>query len=850
MSVRLLCVNGNVTIRPNNLEPLVGFLTLLQDIQADTTVISWLPADALNAVEREIYKKIDTRTRVSPEASARSDGVALVTSPLSLFSSLDHLIYVPIPSLKGFYVEGEFTVNSKGGAVLITRVEVALVGGEDSDIPAFWFDSEDGIRPPNPEAVVKLLNGWMAAIDLQLVQSSDTPNLYATKPLGERQAAIPLPYRAPELRNRQGRVNASNSTTSGSSSSSGGLVVPFSGDQPARAPSPNTDRALRSLAVGLGNLGLSVVRDVAGAGAANRVQEAGWGILERFSKVSQFGKARAGELISHPQFAPLLPLVPPNIRQSILSSRETSTMIEEYQNAGDYLAKVASEFRRDVLGVSPSNAPRLKGPIDTSCDYENLAIGLSHGREELAVSADRWLLLYDNTGRLLIDPMTLREMIYNAGLEDDVRPVVWMYMLGVYPWASTEKERNEIMELKRAEYEAMKREWTIILNDVDKEDVANGVPPGQINSNAQAGDEREDGDVLSKLKERRYRIEKDVVRTDRTEAFFQEPKSPSSPVSADGEEGAVPSGSQSPPALSPTALRKTHAGDKNANLLLLRDVLITYTVYNFELGYVQGMNDLLAPILAVTRDEVQAFCCFAGFMNRGVQFNFYRDQSGMRAQLRRLELLLKFIDPYLYHHLVDTDSINLFCCFRWILVWFKREFDFGDTFRLWETIWACPYTKHYHLIVAFAIINEHRRSLITSCKAFDETLKYINDLSGKIPVEPTLERAAVLWQVFFHKMSIVMMDRLGIDVHSNSKVSPLSPDNTLDVNASSSQQAAGGYGTWGPTQHPNSPPKQTAPVGPGKARMLSKPVNKEDELSDEELFELMSLLETEGSRLP
>ena len=42
--------------------------------------------------------------------------------------------------------------------------------------------------------------------------------------------------------------------------------------------------------------------------------------------------------------------------------------------------------------------------------------------------------------------------------------------------------------------------------------------------------------------------------------------------------------SSSPPPLSPTALRKTHAGDKNENLVLLRNILITYTVYNFELG--------------------------------------------------------------------------------------------------------------------------------------------------------------------------------------------------------------------------------------------------------------------------
>jgi hypothetical protein len=42
-------------------------------------------------------------------------------------------------------------------------------------------------------------------------------------------------------------------------------------------------------------------------------------------------------------------------------------------------------------------------------------------------------------------------------------------------------------------------------------------------------------------------------------------------------------------------------------------------MYNFDLGYVQGMSDLLSPILMIMNsDEVESFWCFVGFMNRVV----------------------------------------------------------------------------------------------------------------------------------------------------------------------------------------------------------------------------------------
>jgi hypothetical protein len=55
--------------------------------------------------------------------------------------------------------------------------------------------------------------------------------------------------------------------------------------------------------------------------------------------------------------------------------------------------------------------------------------------------------------------------------------------------------------------------------------------------------------------------------------------------------------------------------------MLLSDILMTYVMYNFDLGYVQGMSDLLSPILCVMTHEVDAFWCFVGFMDKVVTYN-------------------------------------------------------------------------------------------------------------------------------------------------------------------------------------------------------------------------------------
>lgn len=82
---------------------------------------------------------------------------------------------------------------------------------------------------------------------------------------------------------------------------------------------------------------------------------------------------------------------------------------------------------------------------------------------------------------------------------------------------------------------------------------------------------------------------------------------------------------------------------------------MTYHIYSPNLGYVQGMSDLLSPIYVVyDADESESFWAFCGWM-KVMEVNFLRDQSGMKHKLTTLQQLINVMDPQLYKKLGESD---------------------------------------------------------------------------------------------------------------------------------------------------------------------------------------------------
>jgi len=275
----------------------------------------------------------------------------------------------------------------------------------------------------------------------------------------------------------------------------------------------------------------------------------------------------------------------------------------------------------------------------------------------------------------------LLDKIFRGGCDDVIRSEVWKYLLGYYQWHQPTQIRDTNKKARVEEYFRMKLQWKSMSED---------------QQNRFAG-----------FRERKSQIEKDIGRTDRSHPHY--------------------------------------VGDNNPNVSLLQDILMTYVMYNFDLGYVQGMSDLLSPILFVMKNEVDAFWCFVGFMDR-VASNFEFDQGGMKRQLDNLTAILKHIDPALYNYLESKESGNLYFCFRWLLIWFKREFSYSDTMRLWEVLWTKNPCKNFHLLFCAALLDTEKSAIVENKYGFTEILKHINDMSHRIDLDKTLAKAQGIYE--------------------------------------------------------------------------------------------------------
>nr|GLL20014.1 GTPase-activating protein gyp7-like isoform X2 [Ipomoea trifida] len=182
-------------------------------------------------------------------------------------------------------------------------------------------------------------------------------------------------------------------------------------------------------------------------------------------------------------------------------------------------------------------------------------------------------------------------------------------------------------------------------------------------------------------------------------------------------------------------------------------ILEAYALYDPEIGYCQGMSDLLSPIISVITEDYEAFWCFVGFMKKA-RHNFRLDEVGIRRQLNVVSKIIKYKDSHLYRHLEKLQAEDCFFVYRMVVVLFRRELTFDQTIILWEVMWAdqaairarigksgwskirlrAPPTEDLLLYAIAASVLQRKKQIIEKHSSMEEILRECNNMAGNLDV--------------------------------------------------------------------------------------------------------------------
>uniref|UniRef100_A0AAQ6AA76 Small G protein signaling modulator 1b n=1 Tax=Amphiprion ocellaris TaxID=80972 RepID=A0AAQ6AA76_AMPOC len=178
------------------------------------------------------------------------------------------------------------------------------------------------------------------------------------------------------------------------------------------------------------------------------------------------------------------------------------------------------------------------------------------------------------------------------------------------------------------------------------------------------------------------------------------------------------------------------------NLEKLRNIMCSYVWQHLDTGYVQGMCDLLAPLLVILDDEVMAFSCFTELMKRMNQ-NFPHG-GAMDSHFANMRSLIQILDSELFELMQQNgDYTHFYFCYRWFLLDFKREMVYDDVFSVWETIWAAKHTssEHFVLFTALALVEMYRDIILENNMDFTDIIKFFNEMAERHNVPQVLMMA-------------------------------------------------------------------------------------------------------------
>jgi hypothetical protein len=118
----------------------------------------------------------------------------------------------------------------------------------------------------------------------------------------------------------------------------------------------------------------------------------------------------------------------------------------------------------------------------------------------------------------------------------------------------------------------------------------------------------------------------------------------------------------------------------------LFNVCKAYALFDEAVGYPQGLNFIIMPLL-FTMPEEEAFCLLVRMMNKyGLRELFVQDMPGLHLHLYQFERLLEDLEPALYCHLNRRGVTPKLYATQWFLTLFAYRFPLQLVMRVYDLL--------------------------------------------------------------------------------------------------------------------------------------------------------------------
>jgi hypothetical protein len=198
-------------------------------------------------------------------------------------------------------------------------------------------------------------------------------------------------------------------------------------------------------------------------------------------------------------------------------------------------------------------------------------------------------------------------------------------------------------------------------------------------------------------------------------------------------------------------LRKQSDFETNADVM--NRILFIYAKIHDDVSYIQGMNDLLAPIyycFSIDDNpefkhyvEADSYITFEKLMDV-IKDIFIRvkdnEPGGINYRLKEIGNLLKIIDYELFLHLERNKVKMEFYGFRWMTLFFTQDYEMSDIMRLWDSILSDPEIFEFlYLLILAPLIIKKKEIMKEKMAGIMMTLQNLEDISIYSLVSTALE---------------------------------------------------------------------------------------------------------------